>query len=285
MRTHRLLRLLIWTAFVFYKSLAAAEDEVIVPSIPAGRTVAEAKATLSAAGLGAGFNAKGGKPESKDLEFKTTGAQDLPGGSKAKRGKTVTVSIYQKYEPKTSPTPAFAPSPSPPAALGTMPDLIGSTLEQAVARLPAKTQILSDELGGTDPPTPERALTIFAQTPAAGTTFDPNSPPVVKVKRYGSAKTYDASSDPLAGKWVGVSIYKSNVPVEMLIRKEGSQYIIYLLENHFGYPLESDGVRLWHTHGIYDITYQLDGDALVGKWRFTDSRGVEQTGQTTFRRK
>jgi hypothetical protein len=279
MRIRRLLRLLIWAAFVSYKSLAAA-DEVIVPSIPAGKTVAEAKATLSAAGLAAGFNAKGGKPDSKDLEFKTTGAQEPPGGNKVPRNKTVTVSIYQKYEPKTS-----APSPSAPAALGNMPDLTGLTLEQAVARLPAKTEILSDELGGTDPPTPEKALTIFSQTPAAGTTFDPNHPPVVKVKRYDSAKTYEASSDPLAGKWFGVSIYKGDVPVEMLIRKEGSQYIIYLLANNFGYPLQSDGVRLWHTFGIYDITYQLDGDTLVGKWRYTDNKGGEHTGQTTFRRK
>ena len=131
MRTHRILRLLIWTAFVFYKSLAAADDEVIVPPIPAGKTVPEAKMTLRAAGLAAGFNAKGGRPDSKDLEFKTTGAQDPPGGSKAKRDAPVTVSIYQKYEPKTSPTPS-------PAAPSSMPDLTGKTLEQAVALAPGE---------------------------------------------------------------------------------------------------------------------------------------------------
>ena len=44
-----------------------------------------------------------------------------------------------------------------------MPNLTGLTLEQAVARLPAKMEILSDEIGDK-PPTPEKALTIFAQT-------------------------------------------------------------------------------------------------------------------------
>ena len=165
-----------------------------------------------------------------------------------------------------------------------MPDLTGKTLEQAAALLPAKTQILGDELGDY-PPKPEKAMTIFSQTPAVGTTFDPNNPPVVTVKRYGSAKTYDASSDPLAGKWVGVSIYADRVPVEMFIRKEGGRYVIYVTGREFGYPLETDGVRLWHTFGLYDITYHADGDMLVGEWRFTDNVGGEHTGQTTFRRK
>ncbi len=167
-----------------------APEEVTVPTIPAGVTVAEAKATLSAAGLAAGFNAKGGKPTVQDLEFKTTGAQDVPGGSKAKRGATVTVSIYQKYDATAaaSPTPPTSPPPPPTPASGTMPDLTGLTLEQAVARLPAGMRIGSVEMGDK-PPKPELALRIFGQTPAPGTKIDLKIPPAVTVKHYGSAQS------------------------------------------------------------------------------------------------
>jgi hypothetical protein len=143
----------------------------------------------------------------------------------------------------------------------------------------------SNETRGIRKLSPE-ALDVPA-APAAGTTFDPNHPPVVKVKRYGSAKAYDASSDPLAGKWVGVSIDAEGEPVEMLVRREGARYLLCLLGKgkDYGYPLETDGMRMWHTFGIYYITYQADGDTLVGKWRYTDNKGGEHTGQTTFRRK
>jgi beta-lactam-binding protein with PASTA domain len=160
-----------------------ASDEIIVPPIPAGLTVPEAKAKLPE-GLTAGFDAKGGKPSKKDLEFKTTGAQDPPAGSKAKRGSTVTISIYQKYE-TASPTPTAAPSPTAAVALGTMPDLTGLTLEQAVARLPAGMRVSSYE-GGDKPPKPELAYTVFAQTPAAGTKIDLKKPPLATVKVYGA---------------------------------------------------------------------------------------------------
>lgn len=197
--------------------------------------------------------------------------QEPDANTKAPRGSTLKIYIYQSLAGA-----AVIPSPTPSTS---MPDLTGLTLEQAVAQLPPKTQVLADEMGEY-PPTPEKALTIFSQTPAKGAPLAP----VVTVKRYGSAKIYDASTDPLAGKWVGVSIYKDK-EVEMLIRREGGRYVIYVVGNEFGYPLETDGVRMWHTFTIYNITYQLEGDALVGKWRYTDIKGGEHTGQTTFRRK
>jgi hypothetical protein len=292
--------------------LPKADGEVIVPSIPAGLTVAEAKATLSAAGLSAGFNAKGGKPDSENLEFKTSGAQDPPGGSKRKRGATVTVSIYQKYEPKTSPTPTPTPTPTPstptptatsaptaspsPAISPTqkttgIPNLIGLTLEQAVARLPAKMEILSDEIGDK-PPTPEKALTIFAQTPAAGTTFDPTKPPSVKVKRYGSAKSADgttAAAGPFVGTWYGKSFYtrENDPPVTMFIRRDPDGSLSIWVEGRSGgYPLETDGVtKLWHKYGLTEITYELAGNTLRGTSRSTDWQGKSVIRNTTLQRK
>ena len=85
-----------------------------------------------------------------------------------------------------------------------MPDLTGLTLEQAVARLPAKMEILSDEVGDK-PPKPELALTIFFQTPPPGP-FDPKKPrpTVVRVKRYGSAKsTVGTGPERFDGTYVG----------------------------------------------------------------------------------
>ena len=85
-----------------------------------------------------------------------------------------------------------------------MPDLTGLTLEQAVARLPAKMQILSDEVGDK-PPKPERAWTIFFQTPAPGP-FDPKKPrpTVVRVKRYGSAQsTVGTGPERFDGTYIG----------------------------------------------------------------------------------
>lgn len=247
---------------------ASASDEITVPDVSGFNTPKAMKAAAGPDMVGVILATKITPPDGSTQLF---AYQEPPANTKAPRGSTLKIYIYQSL------AAAVIPSPTPSTS---MPDLTGLTLEQAVAQLPPNTQVLADGVGEY-PPTPEKALTIFSQTPAKGLPFAP----VVTVKRYGSAKTYDASSDPLAGKWVGVSIYKDAVPVEMLIRKEGNRYVLYLVEREFGYPLETDGVRLWHTFGIRDITYQLDGDTLVGEWRYTDIKGVEHTGKTVFRRK
>jgi beta-lactam-binding protein with PASTA domain len=269
MRTNRLLRLLILAAFAFYKSLATADDEITVPDVSGFNTPKAMKAAAGPDMVGVILATKITPPTGSTQLF---AYQEPAANTKAPRGSTLKIYIYQSLAGG-----AVIPSPTPSTS---MPDLTGLTLEQAVAQLPPNTQVLADEMTAY-PPTPEKALTIFSQTPGKGAPLAPS----VTVKRYRSAKTYDASTDPIAGRWVGVSIYKSDVPVEMMIRKEGSRYVLYLVEREFGYPLETDGVRLWHTYTIYDITYQLEGDALVGKWRYTDIKGGEHTGQTTFRRK
>ena len=88
----------------------------------------------------------------------------------------------------SSPTPSSSTPPDKTAA-GTMPNLVGLTLDQAVTRLSGKMRIGSDEAGTRKPPTPEDAYRIYYQTPTAGTKLDPNKETVISVKRYGSAKT------------------------------------------------------------------------------------------------
>ncbi|HEX4640076.1 MAG TPA: RHS repeat-associated core domain-containing protein, partial [Chthoniobacterales bacterium] len=89
---------------------------------------------------------------------------------------------------EASPTASSSPGSTTTTAAGTMPNLIGLTLDQAVTRLTGKMRIGSDE-AGDKPPKPEKAYTIFSQTPAPGTKLDPNKETVVSVKRYGSAKS------------------------------------------------------------------------------------------------
>jgi beta-lactam-binding protein with PASTA domain/predicted nucleic acid-binding Zn-ribbon protein len=217
-----------------------------VPHIAAGITVAEAKAVLSGAGFTAAFNAKGGKAPNKDFEFKTTGVLTPVAGSKEKRGSTVTVSIYQKFEGEVAAASA-SPTASPvgPTGADTMPNLIGLTLDQAVTRLTSKMRIGSDEVGDK-PPTAEQAMTIFSQTPAAGSKVDTSKQVVVSVKRYGSAKS---SAEPVAtpepeppstatsssgasgggfeGKWGGnINADGKRQYVTFAVRRQGNGYVI-----------------------------------------------------------
>lgn len=248
-------------------------DEATVPSIPAGVTVAEAKATLTAAGLTVGFNAQGGKPSTQDLEFKTTGSQDPPGGSKAKRGTTVTVSIYQKYETAVSPTPTPEPTP-PTAALGTMPDLVGLTLDQAVSRLSGKMRIGSDEAGTRKPPTPEDAYRIYYQSPPAGTKLDPDVETVVSVKRYGSAQVIEEStpqpsaggvSDDFVGVWTGVW-----GEITIMHQEGGYTLLSKDAKGAKSYKLRAEGGKLFYEYDdpAYDgklrikVTFSVAGDNL-----------------------
>ena len=131
-------------------------------------------------------------------------------------------------KPKPSPSPpipkeetpavtAVTPSPLPsasPDAPGTMPNLIGLTLDQAMTRLTDNMTIGGDEVGDK-PPSQEKALTIFAQTPAPGAKLPRDKKVIVTVKRYGSGKVEpqattqeqtsggNVTSD-LEGEWEGM---------------------------------------------------------------------------------
>jgi beta-lactam-binding protein with PASTA domain len=161
-------------------------DEVRVPDLSAFDNVSEMKAALAHVGLTGAFNAKG-KPPSKEKEFKF--AAQAPGAdSRVKRGATVVVSVYQKFENGPEPT---APLETPPLATvakgGTMPSLIGLTLEQATARLERNMVIGSDEIGAA-PPSAKKAFTIVSQHPAAGEEVSASKRILISVKRYGAAQ-------------------------------------------------------------------------------------------------
>jgi hypothetical protein len=159
-------------------------------------------------------------------------------------------------------------------------------------------EILSDEIGDK-PPTPEKALTIFAQTPAAGTTFDPNKPPSVKVKRYGSAKTEGrtaTASSPFVGTWVGKCFYHgdtNNPPsLTMFIRQDPDGSLSIWVEGYeSGYPLEPDGATKLRQVGFFhhEIVYELvDNNTLHGIDRYEVSdgiRSVPRTRETILKRK
>lgn len=180
------------------------EELVVVPGVSGAQSIEYAGIILEQAGFKAVFNAV--KPKEKKDELKIAG-QNPAAGEKKKRGSTVVVFIAQKYEsPEASSTADASPT-----APGTMPSLIGLTLDQATTRLTSKMRIGGDEVGDK-PPTVEKALTIYSQTPAAGSKITSDKPIVVSVKRYGSGKEAPPEETPgsggeqassESGDWVG----------------------------------------------------------------------------------
>ena len=185
------------------------DEDVIVPDLSVFSGSGEMKAVLAHAGLKSGFGMAPGDPP-KDKPFNWFAGQSLPPGAKAKRGDTVVILAYQQ---PSAPSDGGQPEkPLPPveaAKPGTMPNFIGLTLEQASTRLTAKMEIVGDEVG-SKPPAPEKAYTIYSQSPAAGSAVPADKKTIVSVKRYGSAKTDEpanppaaAGKDALGGKWTG----------------------------------------------------------------------------------
>lgn len=133
-------------------------------------------------------------------------ADQIPkAGELADRGSTLTILVYQK----TAEAATASTSPSPTAtatataiAAGNMPNLIGMTLEQASNALPKNMRIGGDELGDP-PPTPDKAMTIFSQTPAPGSKVDSSKPVVVAIRRYGKAGTSEPVVEKFDGTYIG----------------------------------------------------------------------------------
>lgn len=164
-------------------------DEITVPDVSGFN---DPKAMKAAAGpdlVGVIMATKATPPPGTTTLF---ASQDPPANTKAKRGSTLKIYIYQ----------SLAAATATPAASGNMPSLIGLTLDQAVTRLTPNMTISSDEIGDK-PPTPEQALTIFHQNPAAGNNIDATKPLVVIVKRYGSAKAIATGKERFDGTYRG----------------------------------------------------------------------------------
>jgi hypothetical protein len=76
---------------------AGSDDEVTVPNLSAFQSITEIKAVLAHAGLKAALIAAKEKPPSKEKEFKVAGQSPAP-DTKVKKGSTVTISFYEKFE-------------------------------------------------------------------------------------------------------------------------------------------------------------------------------------------
>ena len=74
-----------------------ASDEAVVPDLSAFQSVTEMKAVLAHAGLVAAVVAAKEKAPSKEKEFKFAGQDPAP-DTKVKRGSTVSIAFYQKFE-------------------------------------------------------------------------------------------------------------------------------------------------------------------------------------------
>ena len=174
-----------------------------MPDLSVFDGIVEMKAAASQVGLVAALAAtKATPPPGATRLF---AGQDPPAGSTAKRGSPLKILVYQKAAETAATSPSPSASPGATAAVakaGNMPNLIGLTLDQAVSRLTKGMRIGSDEIGDK-PPSPDLALTIFSQTPAAGSNVDMSKPVVISVKRYGSARTQAATAERFDGTYVG----------------------------------------------------------------------------------
>jgi hypothetical protein len=253
---------------------SSGDNLIVVPSVAGAESVDYMRTILNQAGFKSAFKAV--KPAKKEDELKFV-SQKPAAGERKPRGSLVVVFITQKFEAAESPTP----TPVLAEKSGEMPNLIGLTLDQAVSRLTRKMRIGGDEVGDK-PPRPEKAYTIYAQSPLAGATIDSNKETVVRVKRYGSAKATESAvatppasaeqSDPFVGTWTGMSfMFKPYVPVELVIRKEGSSYSI----TYSGKGLKSgtvsasvEGGQLKRVDGEFADSYERVGDTLVGHHRW-----------------
>ncbi len=83
----------------------SADDEVTVPDLSVFQSITEMKTVLAHAELKAQLISAKENPPSKEKEFKVAGQSPAP-NTKVKKGSTVTVSIYQKFEDTSPTTPA-----------------------------------------------------------------------------------------------------------------------------------------------------------------------------------
>ena len=143
---------------------------VIVPDLSVFDGVSEMKAVLNHAGLTGAFVAAGDKPPSKDKEFKFAGQDPVP-DTQVEPGSAVTVSIYQKFGEE---------------AQGTVPNVVGLTLDQAQKALATAGLNVGGITVMGKPPSAEKANKIASQEPAAGDKI-PDSK-LVSLKQYGSFK-------------------------------------------------------------------------------------------------
>ena len=178
------------TADTSPKPTAADEDLVVVPSVAGAKSIEYMRIILNQAEFKSAFTAVPAPDKDHSLTYAD---QNPAAGEKKKRGSTVVVSVYQKFEDaaaQATATPEELAAASPSATTSTssvMPNLIGLTLDQATARLASNMKIAGDEVGDKAP-TAGKAHTIYDQNPTAGTKIDNDRTIVVNVKRYGSAK-------------------------------------------------------------------------------------------------
>ena len=262
-------------------SVSPPEDLVVVPSVAGAESIEYMRIILDQAGFKSAFRSV--TPKKKEDELKFAG-QDPPAGEKRKSGSLVVVYINQKFQAPTAtvtPTPAelAAASPSPSVSVsvspspsasssgtpGTMPDLIGLTLEQAMTKMRSNMRIGGDEIGDK-PPTPEKAMTIFSQTPAAGVKIASDKQVVVTIKRYGSAKEGPAVSkaSSFEGTWEGLSPFSAQGKQETAVTKitrSGTGYLVDARKKDAGKGLVVPGHL---ENGKLVFVIEIDLGDLVG---------------------
>lgn len=126
-------------------------ENTVVPSV-VGKTAAEAKSAIEAAGLTAQFQV--GRAASKPEEAFTVLEVKPKAGTTLTKGSAVRVTLAARHSTKTAPS-------------GVVPDAIGRTAGEARAAISAAGLVVKFQLG-KKPPLPHDALRVYACEPVPG---------------------------------------------------------------------------------------------------------------------
>lgn len=253
---------------------------VTVPDVSGAKTVGAMKAAAGPDMVGIVHATSIPPPEGSKELF---AYQEPAAGSKALRGQTLHIYIYQALA-----TAGTTPTPSPTeTSPGTMPSLIGLTLDQASSRLTSNMSLGGDDVG-EKPPSPEQAYTIYSQSPPAGQTISPDAKVVVTVKRYGSARAAEepaptpyeevpsgpVTSAGLEGTWGGTLAFEAKDKAKYFkfdVRREGDDYLIS--------SDKTDPIRMkgGGTMMVYQDKLNLDFNIFGGKSVDTDPLNIRVT--------
>ncbi len=238
------------------RKLGESEELVTVPNLAVFGSAEEMKAVLKHAGLEPAFAAADSETPSKEMEFKLQRQSPAP-DTKAPKGSVVTLSIYPKFGSQTTDE----------TAAGTMPNVVGKTLDAATEIIWAAGLEPSGVVSGIKPPDAAHAYLVSGTTPPPGTPIDPNNKPYIEIRVYG---TYEGSaqppaaeqpvSDPMVGMWVGKCTLPTGGYSTLLGPDKTAPF--YLSISKRGDKLQVDPHPADAQLGV-QLTYNFDGTHVI----------------------
>ena len=246
---------------------STADEEVSVPNLAGFDNVAEMKAALASVGLNGALVAASDKPPSKEKEFKFAG-QAPAANMKVKRGSTVSIAMYPKFEEVSDEV--------------TVPDLsrYGSPgeIKNALAQLGLTASFIAAK---EKPPSKDRELKFASQSPGPETKVKRGS--TVTVAFYAQLETAEAPVG-VVPDVIGLTIQQAQTRIEAAGLKLGGvesgtlqppspdkAYKVYAQIPRAGEPAPGNQIVMVKEYGsgqraTAPPTVTGQADAFLGRW-------------------